>query len=511
MTQQQYDKLSKSSYLKYSLDDVCFEETIDAQKLLCTARFDFYGILAYIRQKASGVHDLSFAINLYKERTSAMTGRRLSENGSDEKTSFDDFVRVLDDLIDDFQNDRFDPERTLVPVDKDYVPMDGAHRVTCAAYFGKQIKVLRFPDREYQFKGYQYLQHELLPTHIADYMALESAQWHEDLYVFFLWPQAHLYKDKLKRAQELIYAKTDVMYDVEYKLSYTAVRNLMIQIYGHMDWLGNIDNEFKNVLAKVDEVWAANGKVQLIITRGQSCEYITGLKAKVRDTFGIGLSSCHSTDNMRETRLALNALLNPLSRNFLERAKPTAYKQSYKLVERFKTIVKEHNLCFDSFILDSSMVLAIYGAREARDLDFYCLPDANIMPFKNEKDIEEHDDSQKKYYNLPIVDYIISPEHYFVFNEVKFMALDDLLRFKQTRYAATKEPKDAGDIGLIKTINEKQSALKKWMTATKYNYLRKQRACYDYVYALIFWRRREILEKIGLYKPLKALKTLIGK
>lgn len=511
MTQQQLDKLSKGSYLKYSLEDNCIQETIDACRLLCTARFDFYGILIYIDQKVKGVKNLSWAKNIYKERTSAMTGHKMSEPGSGDKNTFDDFISVLDKLIEDFQKGRFDKERTFIPVDKDYVPMDGAHRVVCAAYFGEKVNILRFPDREYQFKGYQYLKHELLPTSISDFMALESTRWYDDLYVFFLWPKAHQSEDVLKRAQEMLYDNTDVMYDVEYKLTYTAIRNLMIQIYGHMDWLGNIDNEFKNVLVKVDEVWASNGKVQLIITRGKSCEFITKLKTEIREMFGIGLSSCHSSDNLRETRLALNALLNPLSRHFLERANPTTFKKSFKLVEQFKDIAKTHNLPLDNFILDSSIVLAIYGAREAKDLDFYCLPETNIDAYQDIADIEEHDESQKQYYKYPVVDYIISPEHYFVFNEVKFMSLQNLLKFKQTRYAQTNELKDAGDISLIKNYSEKKTALKQWVNTVKYDYLRKQRACYDYVYALIFWRRREILEKIGLYKPLKALKNLLGR
>lgn len=511
MTQQQLNKLCKGSYLKYSLDDNCIEETINARKLLCTARFDFYGILIYIDQKVQGVKNLNWAKNIYRERTSAMTSHKLCENGNDAKTSFDDFVNVLDKLINDFQNDRFNQDQTLIPVDKDYVPMDGAHRVACAAYFDKNVNILRFPDREYKFKGYQYLQHELLPATIADYMALESTRWHNDLYVIFFWPQAHQNTYKLKKAQDIIYTKTDVMYDVKYKLSYIAIRNLMIQIYGHMDWLGDIDNDFANVTVKVNEVWASNGKVQLIITRGRSCEYITKLKEEIREMFGIGLSSCHSTDNMRETKLALNALLNPLSRDFLQIAKPTAFKKSFKLIEKFKETVKSNNLSFDKFIIDSSTVLAIYGAREAEDLDFYRLPETNISAFSGIEDIEEHDETQKQFYEYPITDYILSPEHFFVFNEVKFMSLQNLLKFKKARYSKTKDPKDAGDIGLIKNYSQKTNALTQWIVSLKYDYLRRQRICYDYIYALIFWRRKEILEKIGLYKPLKALKTEILK
>lgn len=511
MTQQQLDKLSRESYLKYSLNDICTQETIDARKILCTARFDFYGILVYIDQKVNGVKNLTFAKNIYRERTFAMTGNKMSENGSDEKNSFEDFIKILDSLIDDFQNDRFDKERTLIPVDKDYVPMDGAHRVACAAYFDKQINILRFPEREYQFKGFQYLKDELLPDSIADVMALESVKWHDDLFVFFLWPQAHLYPEKLKLAQDIIYDNTDVMYDIEYRFSHSAIKNLMIQIYGHMDWLGNIDNEFANVLTKVDEVWANNGRIQLVITKGKSCEYITKLKAQIREMFGIGLSSCHSTDNIHDTRLALNILLNPNSRHFLERAKPTTFKRSFKLIDRFKKIVKDNDLCLNNFIIDSSMVLAIYGAREARDLDFYCLQNTNVNPFRSELDIEEHDNSQKQYHEYPFKDYIINPDHYFVFNEIKFMSLTNLLKFKQTRYLNTKEPKDASDIALIKEYCSHLTGFRQWIIKHRYNYLRKQRVCYNYVYALIFWRRREILEKVGLYKPLKAIKTLLVK
>lgn len=507
MTQEQLNKLSTGSYLKFSFADCCVQETIEARKLLCTARFDIYAILVYIDHKIKGVKNLSWAKEVYRERTGAMTGNKWSENGNEDKNSFEDFICVLDQLIDDFNNNHFDKERTLIPVDKDYIPMDGAHRVACAAYFGTKINILRFPDREYQFKGYQYLKHELLPTRISDYMALESIRWHEDLFVYFLWPQAHLNNEKLKKAQDIIYDNLDVLYDVEYKLSYIAIRNLMIQIYGHMEWLGNIDNDFVNVIKKVDEVWASNGLVQIIVTRCNSCETITYLKTQIREMFGIGLSSCHSTDNQRETKLALNILLNPLSRHFLEQAKPTLFKESFKRIVFFKEIIKKNGLSLDNFIVDSSTVLAIYGLRDARDLDYYCLPNNYLKSDMCPNVVEEHDNTQKEYYAYPIQDYIISPEHYFVFNEVKFISLADLLIFKSNRYAQTREAKDSIDIELIKSIVKNDNIVSKSMLSLKYYILRKRRAVHDYFYALFYWRRKEILEKIGLYKPLKALKT----
>ena len=232
MTKEQFDLLDKNSYIKYNIDDLVIEDCVDAQTLLCSERFDFYGILIYIDHKVSGVQNLDYAKNIYFERTRSMTGFRFRENGNECKNTFDSFLEVLDRLIDDFQNNKYEIDRTYVPVDNNYVPLDGAHRICCAAYFHKKIKILRFPNKEYQFKGYQYLKKELLPPSIADAMALEAMKWHKDLFVFFLWPQAYLDSQKLQRAINMIEESTNVLYDTEYNLTYHAVQNLLLQIYG---------------------------------------------------------------------------------------------------------------------------------------------------------------------------------------------------------------------------------------------------------------------------------------
>lgn len=509
MKQEQFDKLDKKVYIRYSIDDECFEECIEARKLLCTARFDFYGILLYIDCRVKGIQDMSFARKVYLERTRAMTGDSFCENSNPDKNSFEAYVNSLDNLINDCLNNRFDPLRTFIPVDRDYIPMDGAHRVCCAAYFNKKVNILRFPEYVYQFKGYKYLQHELMPSYYSDILALEAINWHDDLYTFFLWPRGHVDLAKLDVAKGMINAKTDILYEVEYKLSYKALRNFMLQIYGHMDWLGNIDNNFSNLSMKVDEVWADNGLVHIIITRAPSCSFVTNLKAEIRAMYGIGLSSCHTTDNINETRLAINALLNKKSRYFLEMAEPTKYKSSYKLFERFRSIIELHKLPSSNFILDSSIVLSIFGAREANDLDFYSLPGTDLKAFQNETDIEEHDDTQKVFYKYPITDYINCFNNYFVFNGIKFMSLENLLQFKQARYSRNRNSKDVNDIELIKVLCQGLDRWQKWKQNFIYYIKRKWRKAYDYVYALIFWRRREILEKVGLYKPLKWIKTHI--
>lgn len=466
MTQEQFDKLDKC-YFDYSVDDNCVEEIVDARSLLSSYRFDLYGILFYIDQKVKGVSDLSYAKEVYKERTRAMTGFSLSEIGNDNKTSFDDFVIVLDKLIDDFQNNQYDYEKTLIPVDKKGQPIDGAHRISCAAYFNEKVKVLRFLNREVTPYDYQYVIREFLPNDIADQMALESLNWHDDLYVFFFWPKAHNNSDKLQESLKLISQETSILYQIEYKLTYEAVKNLMIQLYGHMDWVGTIEDGFSNITGKADEVWAGNGKLRIVMVRAKSCDEILSLKSKVRELFGIGLASVHSTDNMRETVLAMNALLNPNSRHHLLNADVTKYKNSYKLFTRFKCLVEQNGFDKNEFVIDASMVLSIYGIRPARDLDYYCLHNESSKHYPFDEYIEEHDDTQKKYYSLPISDLINNPQCYFVFNELKFVSLNNLLSFKRRRYSFTHESKDAEDIKLIGTVLDSHNKLSKFISRTQ--------------------------------------------
>ena len=510
MTINQLNKLDTNSYLKFSLEEEVEHDYIDARKLLCTARFDFYGILIYIDHKVKGLKDLSFAKSVYFERTQAMTGFRFKENGNSKKSSFDVFLVALDKLIDAFLHDEFEEDRTYIPVDKNLVPLDGAHRVACAAYFGRKLHILRFLKREYQFSGFQYLKKQLLPPSVADTMAMEATKWHDDLFVFFLWPQAHLNQQKLETAMERIRNSTDELYETNYYLSSHGLWNLMLQIYGHMDWIGNVDNGYSNLITKVDEVWAKNGLVHLMIVRANSCDFVMKIKTELRDFFEIGLSSIHSTDNIEETRLALSALLNPKSRHFLEHAYPTTYKEALRLCNEFRLSIKNQGLKPDDFVIDSSMVLAIYGAREANDLDYYCLPGTDISILQTIQGVEEHDKTQQSFYQLPVKDYILNTNNYFCFNGLKFISLQQLMLFKRTRYAAIRDEKDAIDIKLISNLLSNRDRWIQWIINQRYTLLRKYRIFYNGMYALIFWRRKEILQKVGLYKPLKTIKTFLS-
>lgn len=499
MTEEQFKKLDKCHF-KYNLDDNCEEFEIDARSLLGSLRFDLYAILYYIRQKDEGVTNLSFARKIYKERTRCITGFKFKEDGNDQKNNYEDFIIVLDALIDDFRNDRFDASKTLIPIDKNNVLIDGAHRVACAAYFNKKVKVIKFLDREVYSKGYDTLHYNLLPVECLDVMAIEACRWHDNLYMLFLWPKSFLDINLQKKALDIIRKRIIVFYEKECSMTHQAIRNLMLQIYRHMDWIGTIENNFSSIYNKADEVWDDNGKCRFMLIQAPSCEFVLDLKKDIRNIFDMGLSSIHSTDTMDETRLAVNALFNSNSFHFLRYAKPTEFKTSYKLLEKFGKIVDESGQNRGDYIVDTSMVLAIYGVREADDLDYYSLSGLAKLNLDTKCGIEEHDESQSLYYKLPVNDLILSEENHFNYNGMKFVSLKNLLAFKEKRYSERHDEKDKNDITLIKSVLEQTD--NKWdifLVKMSIGFRRRKRRFLTSYHDM----RNKILKWIGLYEFLK--------
>ena len=497
-----FEKLDKC-HMAFTIEDQCEVFYVEARELISSRRFDFFSILNYIDQKVKGVEDLSFAIDLYLERTKWITGGTLIEEGYESKAGKERWINDLDNLIHDFQNDSFDIERKLIPIDKNYDPIDGAHRVCCAAYFGKKLKVARFVDKEIHPMDYRRMRHDFVPEYVLDYSALFSCSWFSDIYMLFFWPKSFNNNRALERALKIINDKEDVVYEFDIKLSYKAIRTLMIQIYGHMDWVGSIDDDFQSTYKKADEVWDNNGKIKVLLVRSKSCLEVLNLKTTIRDLFNIGLSSIHSTDNMRETLIAANSLLNHNSRSFLEIASPTRFKNAYKLFQSFKMGLLESNASLNNYIIDTSMILAIYGVRDASDLDYYTLDEEKTLNFASDK-IEEHTKDQELFYKTSVKDLILSPVNHFVFNEIKFVSLEHLKEFKINRFEVNHENKDKDDLLLIEaTLSNSQNRFQYIQAIISVAFRKRKRI----IVGVLRKNIKRILVSLGLYDFDKKRKT----
>ena len=431
------------------LDDchVQFDETakwedydIDARELLSYQRFDLFANLIYIRayHKQAG---LEWAKKVYKARTSAITGYKLSEPGNENKNNFNDFVTTFNHLIDTFEETDFDSSKSIVPIDEDNVLIDGAHRVTCAAYFGKKVHVVKIRQKFHKdlTVPYSFFDVNLCGQSVLDAMAVEYCRWHKNLHVVFIWPKAFA-SDKKADADKVLESSTQVVYRKRLKLGYNSVRNLILEVYHNVPWMGSIEDGFKWSYTKADEVYSGNGEMEVVLVdEPRGLDYMVNLKAKLREIYNIGLFSVHSTDTYEEAYLAANLLFNDNSLHHLDFGHPDRFPKSWKLVMEYRQALLDSDCNMEDFIIDSSMPLALYGIRQAGDLDYLRNKDEKdpVIIENNDKHIENHDKH--------IYEYIYCPENYFVFMGLKVITLKVLHDYKKSRG----EKKDLNDIKLM--------------------------------------------------------------
>ena len=430
---------------------------LPARELINSKRFDFFSVLIYIDHKVKGL-DMSFATNLYKERVTAVTDGSFIEIGkSESKNTFNKFTNTLDKLIEDFQKDNFDNDQSLIPIDADNFVLDGAHRVCCAAYFNRKIRVMKLSGLSTGWQmDYNWLFNRSVSQKNLKRYALEYCNYGKNLYFLVLWPKSFSNKKDKSRALELIENSCNVVHKSQINLSFNAIRNLMIQIYGHMDWVGSVEDNFEYTYAKALDVYQKNKPTEFILVEGSDLTKVTNLKSEIRNVFDIGLNSVHSTDNPSETLQLANLIFNENSIHHLLSATPCRYKNSFKLVDKFKSIIVSSNENLNDFIVCGSSPLAIYGIRPSDDLDYISIHENKLdYLFDNCLKIE-NDENYKNLFSLNFQDIIFSPDNYFIFNDVKFISLETLKSFKKVRG----EKKDINDVKLITGFKNKNIVYK---------------------------------------------------
>lgn len=470
------EKLSRS-FMKYPKEADYVIESVPARTLLSYRRFDFYAKLLYIDHYEKGL-DLTYAKKLYLAQVSAITHNTNAEEGNDEKNSADLFLSVFNQLINDIKTNGFNADVSLVPVDSNGYVIDGAHRVTIAAYYNLNVTIIRFLDWKTNLKtDWRFLEENFLEEKALDALALECCNWHDNLYMACIWPKSLTKKKEREEADKYIESEVHVVYRKKVSMSWFALHNFMLQIYGHMNWVGSPESHFSGVDAKVKEVVCKDyDECEFLLIEADSYQHIFDLKQAVRKIYGIGLSSIHITDNIRETKQIADLIYNENSLYHVKNAMPDRFLNSFRLVQTFKNIIAENGLKNSNFVVDSSMVMAICGIRNAEDLDFYTdekYEKMNVL-FKDHK-IENHENCLK-FHGKSVVDLIHNPENYFVFNEVKFVSLPQMLKFKQARG----ETKDLNDVKMIKSFLhqnvfnrfmlvycEKKHVLNIWLRTTK--------------------------------------------
>ena len=122
---------------EYGIDETTKYEIIEISpdELLKFSRLDIIAKLIYLENKSV------FDKKLYAEHIKAMTKGSYIEAGNKEKKSIETFCAFFDQLKNDIEKEGYSTEHYLVPIDKNFQILDGAHRRSEERRVGKECRL----------------------------------------------------------------------------------------------------------------------------------------------------------------------------------------------------------------------------------------------------------------------------------------------------------------------------------------------------------------------------------
>ncbi|MCM1440270.1 MAG: hypothetical protein NC131_13870 [Roseburia sp.] len=487
--------------LKDKKDCNCYDvgedkiEYIRARELLVSNRIDLVVKYKYVEAYDKGMN-IPFIRDLYYAHLEAFSGGTFIEPGKENtKRSYQDYIDTFNTLIESIKKNGIKKELSVIPVGRNNTIINGSHRVAIAMYYDLTVPIVRYEELDADY-DYNFFAKGLLDKKYLDYMATEYIRLKKDVFFACIWSKA----DKSKNAviDKMIRECCDVVYTSSIFLNYQGLRNLMIQIYGHQKWCGNIQNGYKGVLGKVDACYQDNSETIIYVLDNVSLEKVVNLKNRIRSIYQIQNSSIHISDNSQESLEIAHILLNQNSVDLLNYGDICKCKEYISWIQQLGRELDLLDINREDFLVDSSGVLGIYGIRKPSDIDYLTFEKINNQQFS--VNMEEHDKNMK-YYLKPKEELIYNPNNYLFAYGVKFSTLPVLYEMKRKR----NEKKDIEDCSLIKPYIEKQITCKTKLNQCKIIFKRKCRN----IIRKIKIRIVILLRKINLYNFAKKIYTAI--
>ncbi len=410
-------------------------KTVNALELLNYRRFDLAVKLIYADFREKNINS-DFGQQIYSNHIEVINNyRELDASG---KTGIMSFLHDFNNLLDNVKENGY-ADNSIIPIDREGTPIDGSHRVAACVYYNVDVPMAKFPIISYNYSYFNFLQAKF-PLVYADACAYEYAKRKKNTYIATVFPSAEGKNDELIATLSK-YGK--IVYQKHIFLQKYGPLHLIRQIYRTEPWVGDWSNNFQGAQHKANMCFRKAGAVRTFLIESDSTEYMKKCKEEVRDLYGISNDSVHINDTHEETILLAQILFNENSVHFLNNADLKHFPNFYRLLEKYEQRFKKGDLDPDQFAIDGSAIMAAYGIREARDLDYLHFENEGVN-FGAPGYIDSHN-FEAKVHQSSIDDIVCNPQNHFYYYGIKFGSLDVIREMK----AARGEAKDLNDVNLI--------------------------------------------------------------
>jgi len=375
---------------------------IDASSLIVPERIDLIAKIKYIESKELN-YKTNYFYKLYKKTIESFSKGLYTEPGNSYKNSFSKYIKEFDDLIIDMKENKFDPNKSLIPLGNNNAIIDGAHRLSVAYYFNQKVDCLKFEDISVNY-NYEYFKKNLLEEEYLDYLTLEYCKLKQKIYIMLL---KNFNDEKIDDDYKVIYIKN-------IPFNNTLIKNILFETQ-KLD-LNDIDS------------------LKLIVFE---TENINKYKEKIINEYN---SDLIYISNIYENSIEiLEMLLNKNSIEFLSNINIHHNTKINKQLKEIKEMMKMQNLNFEDYIFTSDVVMSLYDLKKCENIE--CLSHNKIK-----SNLTNNVAYNDKNYNKTLDELIYNPNNYFYYNSLKFLTL------KNVKKNNTKD-RILVNLVLIKSIN----------------------------------------------------------
>ncbi|WP_417818977.1 hypothetical protein [Tritonibacter scottomollicae] len=409
-------------------------ERIPSADLLTWNRLDLAFKLLFLDLKD---RHPALARDIYKEDIRSQTLGTYTEHDNEGKNSFQKYLTTFEEISSSVDANGFDQDVSLIPVSSTGAIFNGSHRVASAIQAEARVACVR-TELPIHVCDYRFYQRSGVSTKLIEMAVQEFIEHANDVYLAFLWPSG---ADNLKRSEEQF---ANVIYKKKVPLTLNGGRNLLLELYKHMDWIGSRKNGYSGIDQKLIECFPNQAELTILAFQAKSIEEVREIKEKVRAIHKIGFSSVHITDTKEEAVRVSKLVFNENGLHFLNYAKPYKFDLESDITE-FRQFVSSADVPQEDIAVDGSFLLALYGVRAAHDLDYLSAKEIECP----HGEFEAHD-GQLIHHGVGKADLLYDPDYHFTWAGIKFISFGQLWRMKTNRG----EQKDAYDVASMSQMLE---------------------------------------------------------
>lgn len=415
-------------------------------------RFDLTAKYLYVKN-LDKCYQTNFYIDLYKAHI--ITFNNAWEYPGD-KSGIDEFVNNYDKLITSIKQDGFNKNHPI-PVGRNGLIINGAHRLATSVYYDRPFAITLKDELGWNIWNYNFfINHKERPLDLkyADTMALETIKLDPHMRCMIINPITFSSDlEKIAQIKNIIQQFGTIYYYREFELTRNGYNNLVKEMYRGEYWIGGI---FPPGWSPGGKAQASIGpvrdtyKVAAVVFHINDMDNLITLKEKCRSLYNFGKNSLHVTDFTNDTFRVASSLLNKNSLFYLNHGSRDISTKSSNSLEKYFCRIESNS---EDYCLTSSIVLELFGLRNAGDIDYLHRNNHNIEV----SGIDVHQGKWLSYYHKPIDELLFNPDNYFYVNGHKILTLDNIYDMKLNRG----EPKDLKDCELIHNFLTKLVVLQK--------------------------------------------------